>query len=825
MLKAFLSYSSEDKNLVDKIAEELGRNNIDVDFFSFEEGSKTSEEIYRIINKDKVFIFLISNNSLNSDWVRKELNLFYSLMKKGQNKKILPIIIDKKINYKDERIPIWLKEEYNIQPIFRYKKIANRIKEEIIRLNWNINPKQERIDTLFVGRNELIQRLEERHRESFVPPLCVIASGFYGIGRKSLLKEYLYKVGILEKYKIINLIRLEINESIEDLIIKLVDLGLTETNIKIEKLNQMEEKEKINFLINILKEIENIKELIFIEDNGCIVLPDGELNSWFKKFLNYSSEIKNIVLLIASRFMVKKYQFVDIKNVYGIDVQELSKKETKWLLIELIKIKNLEIDEEELEILLNLLSGHPEQVLYLVKLLELEGFKKVLENSNKIIEFNTNRVAYLLEKYNDNIKAKNLLVLLSNFDFLDYGLLDELLGEEYKELIKDFILEHICYEFGANKEYISLSKPIKDVIVRSDWKLDDLIKEKLKQYTKKTFSNFEIDNENLSQYLYALKEQLINNSEFVNIKNIVPSLVLKAIITLYDQKKKWKDVIILSEKLLYDSYTSLDEQIINQVRKYLCLAYIREYIKTEDSLYAEKFKKEVQNIHDSYHEFLFGFYYRLIGNYESAIEKLKKSLEKNPKFEKAKRELVQIYLLIDEAEKALILAKENYYNSKQNPYLFQAYISCLIKTYYNDKENTKKEIEKIFKEFKNFIVLSNQAKEMYEMAYAKYLALINPEKAKNKIKEVIDEFPISIYPKLTMFDIADKLDDINMLNEAFEIIKKEKKKLPNKKVFEIYEIIYKAKNGDKDNALIKLNSLRNYPSQAKEKLKRRLNLN
>ena len=825
MIKAFLSYSSEDKELVEKVADELGREYTTLDTFSFEVATKTAEEIYKHIEKDKVFVFFISNASLNSEWVKKELDKFYELLKNNKDKKILPIIIDKNIQYKDERIPDWIRNDYNLKQVVKYKKIVNRIKEELIKLNWQINPKQEKIDNLFVGRNDLIKRLEERHRENFYPPLCMIASGFYGIGRKSVLKEYLKKVGVLDNNKVINLIKLEINDSIEDFLIKLNDLGLSSLEIDIQKLNGLDESAKIEHLIEILKDIAYSNEVVFIEDNGCIVLPDGEINSWFKSLLNKSS-FKQSMLFVIARYLVKKYLFAENENVYGVNVKELDKKEIRWLLMELIKIKDIEIDEEEFSNLLGLLQGHPEQVLYLVKLLELEGYRKVMEHSYKIVEFNSNRVAYLLEKYSNNIKAKNLLVLLSNFEIIDYQSLKEILNNDinYNKLINEFIVDHLCYELGSNKEYITLSKPVKDVIVRSDWKLEDNIEEKLKNYIKVSLENFDIESKGISRYFYAFKEQLINSPQDINIHKIVPSIVLKAIVTLYDQKKKWKEVIVLGEKILNDGYHVLDEQIENQIRKYLCLAYIREYIKTNNNEYEEKFKQEVQKIKDSSHDFLFGFFYRLTGQYNKALERLKKALERNPKSEKAKREIVQVYLSIFDYNNALSIARENYYSYKQNPYLFQAYMNCMIKTFNENREEKEKEIKKVFEEFKKFVGLSVQAKEMYEMERAKYLSLINPDEAKNKIEEVIDGFPDSIYPKLSMFEIADKLDDLDMLNKAFEYIKKVKNKLPNKYIYEICEIIYKAKNGERDNALLKLNSLKNYPDTTKEALKRRLDL-
>jgi len=290
MLKAFLSHSSQDKGYVESVATHLTTNWCIYDTFSFEEASLTAEEIVKYIEESSIFVFFISESSLTSEWVQKELLKIHELTSNGDFKKILPIIIDDKITYKHKLIPQWLKENYNIQPIKKYKKAISRIRQELLRLSWKIDNKQKTKDTLFVGRNSLIDKLEGVYRENFNPPISIIASGLHGIGRRSLIKEYMQKVGIADKSKYIPTITLEVNESIEDFILKLDDLGLSSITIEITKISQLTLNEKISILCNILNEIQNENELVYIEDNGCIVLPDRSLNNWFIELLEQAKE-------------------------------------------------------------------------------------------------------------------------------------------------------------------------------------------------------------------------------------------------------------------------------------------------------------------------------------------------------------------------------------------------------------------------------------------------------------------------------------------------------------------------------------------------------
>lgn len=76
-MKAFLSHSSKDKVLVQKVAEGLSKQHCTYDTFSFEEGAKTGNEIAKNIQNNALFVFFISQNSLQSEWVKKELEIFY----------------------------------------------------------------------------------------------------------------------------------------------------------------------------------------------------------------------------------------------------------------------------------------------------------------------------------------------------------------------------------------------------------------------------------------------------------------------------------------------------------------------------------------------------------------------------------------------------------------------------------------------------------------------------------------------------------------------------------------------------------------------------
>lgn len=225
MQKVFISHSSNDKiSYVNKVAEkliiELGHENVILDEITFEAGRKTVEEIEACLNTTGLFVFFISETSLNSDWVREELCKTEALWKNNLLQ-VCPLIIDSSITHNDVRIPKWMRDNYNIIYISRPLKSARIIIQRMIELSYENHPKLKERNEIFVGRNEFINSFEERMDDfDKEKPICVLASGIKSIGRTKLLQKCIYKSNIRKETNNFPLISLRDNESIEDFILK-----------------------------------------------------------------------------------------------------------------------------------------------------------------------------------------------------------------------------------------------------------------------------------------------------------------------------------------------------------------------------------------------------------------------------------------------------------------------------------------------------------------------------------------------------------------------------------------------------------------------------
>lgn len=88
MIDVFISYSSSDAALARKIASGLRENGLSVwiDNANDPGGDQLFEEIKKAINDSKVFIPIVSNDSVSTKWLREEL-----VISAGSGKQILPI--------------------------------------------------------------------------------------------------------------------------------------------------------------------------------------------------------------------------------------------------------------------------------------------------------------------------------------------------------------------------------------------------------------------------------------------------------------------------------------------------------------------------------------------------------------------------------------------------------------------------------------------------------------------------------------------------------------------------------------------------------------
>lgn len=78
-MRIFISHSSKDKTrycneVVKKLIEKLGKDSIVYDALTFEAGEKSIDEINRTLAFTDLYVILLSQTAVESDWVKYELS-------------------------------------------------------------------------------------------------------------------------------------------------------------------------------------------------------------------------------------------------------------------------------------------------------------------------------------------------------------------------------------------------------------------------------------------------------------------------------------------------------------------------------------------------------------------------------------------------------------------------------------------------------------------------------------------------------------------------------------------------------------------------------
>ena len=818
MSRVFLSHSSEDKewyvNIVyNKLVKALGEDNIVIDSATFQEGRKTIEEIYYQLGTTDLFVIFLSDKALASSWVQDELAKVETILEVKKRYQICPIIIDSKVKYDDNRIPIWMKKEYNIQRIGSQTKASNVIRQRMIEIAYEKHPKLKERNQIFVGRNEFLKDFEQRMDDfDMGTPVAIVASGLEGVGRKTFLQKSLFKSNIVKDTYPFSYIVLKEDESIEDCILRIYDLGLLEKELNITELGRKTVEEKVLILADLICDLQNTKEIIIIIDNGCIVGHEGEMVEWFKDAIQKSIVKNRITLLLACKFryFIKNFR---TDRIFDVAIPELDVKERNGLLKRYLELEEIELETNQIKEISELLSGFPEQVFFAVTMIKTNGWKYFQNHTSDVVDFNFKKAVMMLQSFRNDDEKMEFLALLGSFDYISISYLLTIVDDtkKYLSYIEEFYSNGICEYVGVLKEYIRVNDTIKDYLQRSEYKVSKEHMNKLKINVRDFITNIEDEDYDMPQLLYSLKVALLEGID-IDDKYIVPSIYLKTMNDLYFSGKN-KEVVDFADKALLSS-SFMDDRIIFEIRYLLCSALAK--------LRNPRFLSEVQKIDGADHDFLFGFYYRQIGKFDKALERINSSLEKRANFSKAKREKVQAYIGMQDYDSALDLARINYENYKDNPYHIQAYFSCIIKS---DNQSDKKEIlHELISNIEN--IGSSLAKEMTLRFKAQYAAFIDGdyEEAISLIDQAIDMNKSIHYARLVKFDIAERFGDLNTMEDIVRYFSSLELKQRYQDNIICMNSMIKAKKGDCSGAIeyFKIN-IKNYTDAAKDRFEVRLN--
>ena len=557
MNRAFLSHSSAQKDFVRKVYKSLGASRCILDECCFDNGKKIIDEILRgLINTD-LFVIFVSNESLNSDWVQKEIVLADSFINKHSLRQVLPILIDRSIKItEDQRIPNWMKQ-YLMKPINTPELAKLKILNALRHLDMETNPIYKAKRNLFVGRYKEKEELENNlnlYVEPHYNAICV--SGLEGIGRRTFLRKVFEEKHILNSLNEPILLSLSNRSSIDNLILSLLKYQKDEVSGNdFEELDSKCLDEKIDYLKDQFSSLANANEYIFIIDDGCIVRPTMEVSDWFVKAINIPQLLDCFYISVISRFRPSHRFLSTHDNFISVSIDALSSLEVKNLFFGYGKALGLTSSPKYTDILATL-NGIPSQVYYAVEYIQRFGVDLALRNKDLILDYGDKPVMSIISEIKERGEESfSLLVLLSKLQTTSYDMIYSLVGNTdfVNHELELFYVSGVFSLFGENKEYIEVHYSIADYIRRSRIEIKPEYREKLQESVEK-FVNRQASNivfTDLSQMYHDIRGAIMEGKE-ISSKYYLPSFTLNVIAELYNNSQ-YASVVKLIDKMLLKS--------------------------------------------------------------------------------------------------------------------------------------------------------------------------------------------------------------------------------------------------------------------------------
>lgn len=744
-MKAFLSHSSADKkSYVDIVAARLAEEDIVYDEISFESGEKTLSEVIRGLDESTVFCLFISNTSLDSEWVRQEVDGALVRLTSGSLKYIYPIVIDRAVAHDDVRIPAWLRENYNLRLVTRPVIAARRIHQKLRQASWAKHPKLKERKSAFVGRNTQIEAFERRFDDySQAKPVLSIVGGPPSIGRRTLILNALRKLALVGPDKDFPVLHLDRHASIEDFILRLLDLGASVGHYADLNLTERTVDEKVAISVGLLKDLATFKDRVILLDEGCLVTFERTLAPWFAAIVNNVDLAGKPLMFVASRWALNPGSARHLSPaVFSCSLGELDPSERRRLFARLLEIEGVVLSNEDFDAFADLLHGFPDEVFFAVDLVSRFGVKGALNRSHEIVEFNGEKASMLLRPFQENEAALNVIRLLAQSEVFSVDFLCQVFkADQLVSLIGDFVSEHVCELIGAEGEFVRLVDSVRDYVKRNDLSLAPELREAVNAAVERDIRRGNWDDYDSSRVAFLVKNALASGQS-LDPKILIPSHMLRAIKELYYDRGKLRRAVQLADVLLAKE-RNLDPQLVQDVRYYLCLVLAR--------LRDPRVLNEAQRIQGDEHHFILGYYYRLVGRQRDAIERLTRVAKGAFVGVRAKRELVEVLLQMEQYDEARDLARKNYEENRTNQFHIQAYFRALVLG--TNPEQHVARLEALCSELE--AVGSERARQMAMIGRALISARCKHDyRALDLIDDAIAAFPRVIYPVLSKFDIG-----------------------------------------------------------------------
>ena len=406
-MKAFLSHSSANKDFVETVATQLGRQFCVFDKQSFQSGIEFKDSIVKGLNDSGLFVLFASPEALASIWVQFEINeAFYGVVQKKLHR-VLVVMLGDSVGI--SQLPEWLRRAKAIT-VSSPKHTAREI-----RLHLNELFRAEK-HPLFIGRTAEIAQAEQEllSTQSGVPGRFLAFVGLPQIGRRSIARRVGQNVLGMQTTTELTV---ESGDDLRDIAFKLAVetepyAGATSlAGIQNEIAGLSDDKAAERALRN-LRAIVASGSLPLFVDGGGLMNESGDFAESLEPLFRALSQANDAYLFFVTS---RKPTRTEPLGVSVVRVPPLPEREAHRLLQALAARINTQLSQEQLKNVAEHASGYPPAYYFAIQLIKEYGVAAILANARELVDF---RVATFVSYVTRHALAKEeneMLRLLANF--------------------------------------------------------------------------------------------------------------------------------------------------------------------------------------------------------------------------------------------------------------------------------------------------------------------------------------------------------------------------------------------------------------------------
>lgn len=645
MYKAFLSHSSLDKPAVREIKKKIQRIWTYFDEDCFEPGEDFRNAIVDRLSDTNLFVLFVSKSSLDSAWVKFEIDEAYWQTIKRNNISVLVLALE---DIPLTAIPVWMRKA-KIEPVRTYNQAAQIIKTMLFE-SVSVS------EGVYIGReadvlkfnNALIQYPDK------IPNIFAI-TGLNGIGRRTFIKDILEKRFALP---FISQFELSGTEGLIELYRKLLDENIE--NLALEKVDELYKwflstspQEQTSEVCRLLALHTNNQTCPIIVDNNALLKDDGYFRHDILCLLKTFSRDYPDCYLVLVHTRLPKLDYNDECIVHSCRLDALDKLNCYSLFDALLKRQSVATPNQlQVKEIASYLEGYPPSIYNAVKACSLEGVDLVCNDKRALLDFQERIFKDFLDKLPFSQIEWDVLTALYNMGNISIAPLAEVLNltsENVAQLLKR------AYEYNVvvcTEGLYSIAPPMRVAIER-----------KLPHYTPKDFA--EISRKLISKFwnpdqenpvIFSLIDTMIyavlrsgQDDELIQFKNyILPSHLLEA------AEKANKDMQWAQAERYARKAIELDKQLLPAHILLFKVLVRQETGRTR----AEKNREEdeilaiLRGAHSKEIHYLEGFRHLKRHRYYDAINAFRHSILSGDSSIPTYRDLAECYYQIDEIEQA-----------------------------------------------------------------------------------------------------------------------------------------------------------------------------